>query len=146
MVRPIYESLGDVQNETAVKDQLEKIWNVELHKLPESYQLDYLATRGEEGKMWVEIKCRKIDSGKFPSIILSMHKYIKGIDLAKTSGLPFIFVVQTNDKLMWYEFDIEHNYGVRLGGRTVKRRDYEDVEPIIDIPMDWFRELNVVGG
>jgi hypothetical protein len=34
-----------------------------------------------------------------------------------------------------------YQYVVEYGGRTARTRDGMDVEPVVKIPTDWFREL-----
>ena len=127
-MRPLYESQGDRDNEAKVQKVLESKWKVELHKLPISYKVDYLATDYEGlAKAWIEVKKRKITIKTFPDIMVSAHKIRTALSLSKATCTPFIFVADLIDGIFYYKWKEEDAIPCKWGGRTVATRDSADV-------------------
>jgi len=136
-MRPIYETDGDLRNERAVVEILNKLWGTQAHKMPRAYSLDYMLTRGSEAMAFVEIKCRQVPSGKYDTLMISMAKILKGRAITRETGVPSILVVRWNDKT-GYVYMSEIDMDIQVGGRR-DRGDAQDIEPVCMIPIKNFR-------
>ena len=85
-MRPIYETQFDLARENEVKDTLKVMWGVEFNKLPIAYHVDWMVTRNGEAKAFAELKCRNNPRRQYPTLMLSLHKWMHGKDLAKEIG------------------------------------------------------------
>ena len=143
MSRPLYETKDHLSVEQAVIEFVSLCWSCEAHKMPISYKLDYMLTRGKESKSFVEIKSRNMKWGQFPTIFLSLSKVQAAQDLSSTSGLPCFFVVHADPDVYWIDFSDLIGRGdlITFGGRTRNTRDSADVEPVYNIPVTMFRRL-----
>ncbi len=138
-MRPIYETQFDLARENEVKDTLKVMWGVEFNKLPIAYHVDWMVTRNGEAKAFAELKCRNNPRRQYPTLMLSLHKWMHGKDLAKEIGGKFIVIVKWTDGIFFHEqgtCDVQ--YGI--GGRK-DRRDSQDIEPVVYIPTDYFKRI-----
>jgi hypothetical protein len=139
MSRPIYETEKDLTREKSIGKVLAKVWKAELHKLPRSYYVDWLITRNNQVKAFAELKCRSNNRRQYPSLILSLHKWIHGKQLAAEVSGEFLIIVQWKDGLFYFkESGLAVSYG--FGGRK-DRGDDQDMEPVVNIPVDYFKEI-----
>ena len=144
--RTEYETDEHLAKEAEVAETLRTKWNVELHKLPKSYRLDYVATRVQVPRAIVEVKVRSHASDTYPTLLIAAGKVEAGISLGALMGVRFIVVVQFTDKLMRA---IWHAPGTgpvppvtfRMGGRT-DRADGADIEPCCLIPISAMKEID----
>lgn len=148
-MRETFETAATLEAETRLKEQLEHLWNVTLHKLPRFYQIDFVATRpvAEESDDilgWVEVKCRTHSCTQYQTIILAVSKWLKLIELAKETLTPAMFAVAFTDATYYIDAGLyaqavaeKGRRGVRYrwGGRTVNTRDEQDIEPVVHIPI-----------
>lgn len=137
----MYETALDIRREHEVKDILETAWGMSLKKMPIVYHIDYMGIRNQTAQAWIEIKARNITMDQYPTIMLSLAKFIHGVDLYRVTKAPFIFVVRTIDGIFYHTYDPMYQYVVEYGGRTARTRDGMDLEPVVKIPTEWFREL-----
>jgi len=142
----MYESALDIKHELSVKSLLEERWGMVLQKLPVTYNLDYMGTRDGVLLSWIEIKARNITIDQYPSIMLSLTKFLKGIELYTLTKAPFIFVVKTVDGLYYHTYDPQLTYPIEYGGRTTQTRTPVDREPVVQIPSSWFIEIDRENG
>jgi len=149
-MRPQYETESDIERENKVKEFLSSHWRCMFEKLPISYRIDYVAVVGGDKIMsWVEIKCRKIASDDFPTLFLSAGKWLAGLSLRDYTGLPFVLVYALQDKLCYLKVVKDFNeVEFKWGGRTIKTRDSADIEPMVHIPVNCFKEIEgfITGG
>lgn len=131
-MRPRYESSNDLDNEREVISVIEKAWKVESVKLPISYGLDFALLRDGQVKAFAEVKRRKNNADKYPSIFVAMHKCLQAIQY-KALGYPCYFVVKWNDKTGWVDL-LNGQTFASIGGR-VDRGDSADQEPMVHFPM-----------
>lgn len=138
-MRPMYETQDDLANENYIKDLLAIAWDAKLHKLPRSYYVDWMITKKGEAKGFAELKCRNNDRCKYPTLMLSMHKWMHGKELASEIGGSFIIIVRWNDGTFYHkQGSCDVTYGI--GGRT-DRGDNQDIEPVVYIPTDYFKRI-----
>jgi hypothetical protein len=139
MTRPIYETEQDLSREKFIGENLASFWNVNLHKLPRAYYVDWMVTKENKVKGFAELKCRSHNKGQFPSLILSMHKWIHGKQMAAEVDGSFIVVVQWKDGLFYHKQGwCKVDYA--LGGRK-DRGDSQDMEPVVHIPVNYFKTI-----
>tara|TARA_R110002167_G_scaffold11880_2_gene51389 strand:- start:1501 stop:1944 length:444 start_codon:yes stop_codon:yes gene_type:complete len=140
MSRPIYETAKDRANEAAVAARLSKAWGCKLVKCAELYMVDWVIEKKGKVTHLIEIRCRKNSSTKYPTLICSMQKIIKGINASEITGLPFVFVPSFTDKLMWIKptRDMEHN--ITMAGSD-RRNDPADMEPCYNFKISDLTEV-----
>ena len=143
MSRPLYETRGHLQEEKAVIEFISMCWQCEHHKMPISYKLDYMLTRDKEAKAFVEVKCRKMRWGQYPTIFLSLSKVTAAQELRRTTGLTCYFAVYADPDVYWIHLEdlIGRSDLIPFGGRTRQTRDSADIEPVFNIPIEMFRRL-----
>lgn len=137
-MRPLYESSEDLANEQQVANFLSNKWKCKLKKLPMSYHVDWIVMR-DEPEAILELKCRKNESTRYTTLLLSLNKWMRGKELSKELGIPFIIVVRWTDGLFFHTVGsatVKHGFG----GRT-DREDSQDVEPVVLIPVDTFKRI-----
>lgn len=139
-MRPIYENNFNRSKEQHVVDLLEKKWGATIYKMPSLCIVDRLVVSDKKVKGWLEIKCRTNAFDAYSTYMISSRKIQGGLDLAKSSNLPFILVVSWNGDIRWIKVD--RMYPQRSGGRY-DRGDSQDVETVCDIPLDtgWNRVI-----
>lgn len=153
-MRPLYESSADLANEQAVIKHLEDKWSCEMFKLPLQYKLDYAIKDKENAVLgFIEVKVRKYTMAQIQGwggYMLSLMKWTTGVQLAQTTGLPFILVVKTLDGLYYLTIDPKVftesmiqkmiDKRVKLSGRT-DRGDWQDVEPCVMLDCNHFNRM-----
>jgi hypothetical protein len=138
MTRPQYERDSDLAAEAEVIAAIEDRWSCRAIKLPKSYRLDFALTKGEQVRAWAEIKCR---GRRYPTYMLSLHKALAGLEMARATGCPFLLVVRYPDGIVYARMQEEMAQSCGIGGRK-DRGDWQDIEPVVHIPMDHFRGLD----
>lgn len=138
-MRPMYESAFDRGNEVSVSDLLSKRWDCEFVKLPISYHVDWMLMRGKKSIAFAELKTRKVPSTQYPTLLLSLNKWIRGVELSKATGVPFIIIAKWTDGVFFFKPD----FGPVLfghGGR-LDRNDSQDMEPVVFINVKDFKQV-----
>lgn len=137
-MRPLYESSEDLANEQQVAKFLSEKWGCTFKKLPISYHIDWVVMR-DKPQAFVELKCRKNESKKYPTLLLSLNKWMRGKELSKELGIPFIVAVKWTDGVFFHTAgSADVSYG--FGGRT-DREDSQDIEPVVLIPVENFKRI-----
>jgi len=146
--RTAYESQSDLSTEAAVIKRFCKHFNVDYHKLPISYKYDYILTskKTEVIQAIAEVKNRKNEMRKYPTLVLSQSKFMKGVEYYeyyKNIGnrSDMLIIVQWIDTLGYYKYDPTDTFVHKIGGRTLNTRDSADIEPVILIPISKFTEI-----
>ena len=152
-MRKQYENKESLQAENDFKETIEQSWDCVLKKMHYHHIIDFMLTRNKVAKAWVEVKCLNKTYDKFPCTILSLSKFMKGVEYYNTTGLPFIFATRLNAEVedgdgieyysdWYYSYNPKHpKFEIIWGGRTKQTRDKFDIEPIIQIPMVYFKEI-----
>jgi hypothetical protein len=125
-----------------------------VFKLPLQYKLDY-AMRNDANDVlgFIEVKVRNYTMAQIQDwggYMLSLMKWTAGIQLAQTTGLPFVLVVKTRDGLYYLSVDTKVftdsmiqkmiHKRVKLSGRT-DRGDWQDVEPCVMLDCNNFNRM-----
>jgi hypothetical protein len=146
--RPLYETEHDLKLEQAIANRIEQGFAWKLRKLSRKYYLDFMAfsktARWNEWKAvaTIEVKRRNHPIHRYATVILSLAKYLKGVEYHDKLGLDFYFIVQFDNGCFKYKY---HNgdgsrLQITMGGRT-DRNDPADIEPVIHIPVDTMTPL-----
>ena len=139
-MRPLYETEENLKNETEAKARLEKLWGVELKKMPISYYIDFAVISPETQLIigWAEYRRRAFVWGLYDTIMLSYNKFIH----AKMLCLKCKFIVETDDGIYCAELtDPNLKFELKYAGRTINVRDAADQEPTIFIDRSCFTKL-----
>ena len=139
-MRTQYETSEDLKNENRARTQIERDWGVRLHKLPIAYKLDWVVCRDESIVGWGEFKKRKISINKYNTIMLSSMKVKEMVSYATVVGKAMFFV-EFEEGLYFTEISPSDSRQGMWGGRTWQRRDNQDEEPVILIPVKNFRKV-----
>ena len=142
-MRPIYESHEDRANESQVASRIALIKNCEFKKLPMSYYIDWVFLRAGKPVAIAEVKCRKNPSNQYPTLMLSLAKWMHGKQLANELSVPFLVVVRWEDGIFLHLVGENSNVSHGFGGRT-DRNDDSDVEPVVYIPVNQFKKVDYV--
>lgn len=137
--RPMYESARDRENEAAVAAILAPRWKSEAQKLPMAYYIDWLMMRGGKPVACMEVKCRNNPRAQYPTLMLSLAKWMHGLQFSELMGIPFLVAVQWTDGIFWHKagsFPVSFGFGGRKD-----RGDSQDMEPVVFIPTDAFVPL-----
>ena len=98
-----------------------------------------MITRNNKVLGFAELKCRNNNRKQYPSLILSLNKWIHGKQLAAEVSGGFLIIVQWKDGLFYFkESGLHVDYD--FGGRK-DRGDDQDMEPVVKIPVDYFKEI-----
>lgn len=141
-MRPRYENNASLEMERKIATVICEAFNVEVAKLPIAYRVDYAVLKDGEITAFLEVKHREIKKDTYPDIILALGKYLAGKELYERTGRRFIFAIGTYDGVFWTDLS-ESQYPLAIGGR-VDRGDWQDIEPMIRIPMGDFHEVEYV--
>lgn len=138
-MRKIYETDKDRENQLRVSKYLEDTWGCLFKKAIDLVAVDgAVFTYDNELAALIEIKTRRNPSNRYPTYMLSAHKWKRGLDLANEYQVPLMLVVEFTDGV--YATKLKNNYSVSKGGRT-DRGDLMDIEDCIYIPMNEFRKV-----
>lgn len=147
-MRPIYETERDLSRERGIADGLECLWDVKLHKLPQSYQLDFIMLKDGNVRGFVEIKGKHTVSfeklKEFGGYLINLNKLERASQLMRLTGLEFRIVVEGAGEV-WAARYIEppEIECVLFTGRK-DRGDWQDVEPSVRLPVDRFKKLDII--
>tara|TARA_R100000329_G_scaffold151389_2_gene147308 strand:+ start:873 stop:1310 length:438 start_codon:yes stop_codon:yes gene_type:complete len=136
------ETKYDLSNEEAIIKKASACWNVDYHKLPIQYKLDYALTAKSycnKIKAFCEVKKRNNNILDYGSYIISLAKIQAGRELAKITNTTSILIVQWNDMLGYVDFNVD--FDCIIGGRF-DRNDWQDKEPLAEIHIKKFKKLN----
>jgi hypothetical protein len=143
-MRPVYESSFDIERETSAMAQVASVFGGKPNKTPKFSQIDYTLSRANgEITSFFEVKCRNNPKDKYPTLLLSLHKFMNLVEQTDTTGLPAYVVAAWTDGLYIFQvsrIDTEL-FDIKKGGRY-DRNDPKDVELVIHIPIDLFKPLN----
>ena len=143
MLRPIYETDQDRQNEAIVAKTLAAMWLCDIVKLKHACVVDYAIKRSGKIVAVMEIKCRNYTYQRLDELgglILSAHKFQGAKSWCDTHKIGAVLAIGLTDGI--YSFVIKPDeewpvFSLVIGGRR-DRGDAQDIEPCVLIPMDRF--------
>lgn len=142
MARPLYETESDRTAEAKAKKRVAEAWKATIYKLPMRYKLDWAFEKDGHLFAVAEYKKRDIAHGLYDEIILSLDKVMAGLELADTLQVPFYFFVEFTDGLRYVHITRVAPTQVQWHGRSVKKRDWQDMEPCVMIKSVLFETVN----
>lgn len=139
--RAMYETQDDLDKEDLFREELQNTFKCSLDKMPISYGLDFLMTKGDKAVGVMEVKHRDIDHAYYDTIMLSLLKWNKGIAFSHQNNLTFSFAVRFKDGDYRYVYNGDDLFHIEFGGRTKQTRDSADIEPVVLIPVSKFQKI-----
>lgn len=146
MSRQRYETAADLKREEDVIRRVALALGLDYRKATVQYanQYDFFLTYFGKVRAFVEVKCRDIEWGQYPDIMLSLAKWTKGHHWAEHANIPWMLAIRTNDDQVhvvqiWkgWANELEPDFEARLKNT----RDEGDIEPVVHIPNQWFMTL-----
>ncbi len=83
----------------------------------------------------IELKKRNFDSNKYPDLMIGLNK----IEKAKKQKKDIFFIMDMDDGMFCYKYDINDKLNYRSGGR--KDRGINEFKQYCYIPMDLFTKI-----
>jgi hypothetical protein len=141
-MRPNYETQADRNREFVAKRQLGDIFGpcmtvVKLHK---HYIIDFVVLDNKKIVAVCEFKTAKYSIGKYPTFMMSLNKWNKGLEYFNLHNVPFYILAKYTEGFYLHEYSPSVKYWIELGGRR-DRDDPLDIEPIIRVKTEDFRYL-----
>ena len=144
-MRPLYETKEHLLQERNIASMIGHLWNCETRKLPITYHLDFILSRNRKALGFMEIKSRSNRSSsevdRMGGYLINLSKIEKAKSLTKITGLPFFLVVEFSDGIFAARFNEIPNFDIFIGGRK-DRNDWQDIEPVVLINMNLFKQLD----
>jgi hypothetical protein len=110
---------------------------------------DYYITGEESGhhkkskaKLLLEVKCRKNESKKWPTYLISAQKIILLKSIGAGAGIKAGLAVQFTDGIFFFDISSADltSIPIEIAGRT-DRKDELDLEPCFMIPISMFKKV-----
>lgn len=146
-MRPIYETPEQREAERVMAERVAAAWKCGLLRRPDLDSADWVLTArgGRVTRAFMECKDRSrytmaaLDG--FGGVFCSQQKWVAARDLHRDTGVPFVFVVQTEGRALWYHHTTDFtNDGLVVGGRR-DRNDPLDIEPCILLQQQRFARV-----
>ena len=142
-MKPKLETKQDVVKKDKAKKILEKSYNIKLLDLYEPlYIVDWVSNETESQPMtFIEFKARNYEHSTFPTLMLSLHKWMKLMSY-RGEGFGAGLCVGWLDGLYYLEINrsLRTYITFKVGGRS-DRSIEGDVEPCIFIPVTLFKKV-----
>lgn len=132
----IYENEQTLANERSVITGVAEKWGVSVVKLPRRYSADFALLRDKKIMAWAELKSRANPIHTFNTYQVSLHKYMSLVSISRDTDIPSFLIVEWQDCIGYIQ--VPTPIGIVFGG-TTKRGDWEDQEPMIEIPISDFK-------
>jgi hypothetical protein len=136
---PIYSNEDSAAAEDALARRCERAWTCELVRFGRLAPVDFYAMKSGRIAGLVEMKIRKHAITDYPSVFLSLRKWL-ALSLAEFSlDVPALFVVQFRDGARWV--NVRNAHGPLYRTRSRGREWRSDSEPVILVPISAMRPL-----
>ena len=136
--RPMYETREDRAREAAVIEKIERHLDAKAQKCPMRYRADYALLRGNEVLRFVEVKVR---SECYDPYWIALDKWMMLERLSLYALHSSLIVVQWPDRLACVEVSPTNRKRLAIWGGRKDRADWQDVEPMVCIPLARFDEI-----
>lgn len=134
-MREQYETPQDRENEKAVAKIVGEQIGLRFFKIPISYRADYFLDRNGVAYGWAEVKVRNNLPFAYPTYMISFEKFVALRHWATESKTKALLFVQFSDKTIYWANLLHVDWTLAMGGRTKDPRDWQDIEPVVYIPM-----------
>lgn len=138
----IFQTADDRASEEAVADVLARAWKCEIRHFADLSPLDWYGIRHNRIVGVLELKCRSHPIDKFPTVFLSVRKWLALQFASLGLAVPGIFVVQFADVLRWIPVADVDARAVRLAGGVRRIKSASDTEPLIEVPIAQLRAVS----
>ena len=132
--------------EELFRQRLEKYYQYPIQYNPDRFIIDFSLTDKQKGiHGFIEIKCRKIRSDKYPTYFIGIRKWAWGVKYYEVTGIPFLVAFTFTDEVdAIYKYDPIDKplYYYEHSGRTKKTRDNQDIAPVVHLPSRLFTIIN----
>lgn len=140
-MRELFETEEHLLNERKFAQKLQTAFNCKLVKLSIKYHVDFFVERDNKLAGWLEVRCRNNSSTAYDSYMIGLDKWMNCLKLAEITNVPSVLAVRFTDCDKYVginnKIDVRYSYG----GRTVQKRDSQDAEPCVYIPMSEFKTI-----
>jgi hypothetical protein len=137
---PIFQTEADTANERAVAEILSEKFGCEIRSFGGRSEVDMYAVRDGRMAAVIELKTRKNSSTTYPTVFLSMRKYVDLRAFSHLFGVPAIFVVMYDDGIRYIDIgDVDTSRHI-MGGNS-RNKAYNDIEPLIEVPVESLQVL-----
>lgn len=143
-----FESKRSKEDEKRIANLLCGYWGYNFIELKPNYEVDYALMRFEEVGALLEVRKLNVsydDLVKFKGCYIAPYKWYAMKKWQEEFNLVMIFAIETDDGI--YALIMKPNDGwpqwdkkIKLGGMNEKR-DRWDREPLLQIPMKFFRKI-----
>lgn len=139
MSRQGHETQKDLIAEREIAEVFAKWSGTVPKKLPDPplYTLDYAFMRGNNVVSIAEIKDRKGWRKGMPDVYLSLSKVERMVSMS--SVIKTFYVVRLDGWVHWVNIGMLHGDMKITWNGHANPRDNADKEPIVHIPISWFR-------
>ena len=128
---------NDERNEQHVAELMERAWGVRMHKFGRFDRIDRYGVQGGVTRFVAEIKVRRNESNRYPTVFASAAKWFKLLQLSEALDVPGLYVFAFTDGVVGYvkasEIDARRH---RVAGRIDRVDAPNDQEWIIDVPIE----------
>ena len=137
-MKPRLETQRDIDIKNKVKIRLTSVFDAEVLDL---YEPLYIVDWFVNNNIFVEFKARNYSHKQFPTLLLSLHKWM-ALQNYVTNGFEAGLCVMWKDYLGYLAVNKEARAGCTYSHGGRKDRGIEgDVEPCVYIPTDIFQRL-----
>jgi hypothetical protein len=139
---PIFQNADDRRIEQEVANECAGAWDCTITSFGALSPVDWWAARDGRVIGVLELKARTHPITKYPTVFLSVRKWLS-LQMASAGLLvPAILVVRFTDVgTRWVPLAEVDASKVRIGGGVRANKGRHDIEPLIDVPCSLLREL-----
>ena len=139
----IFTTPRDTANELEVAAALERVWNCQIYAFGPMTPLDFYALRDGCLAAVLECKTRSHASDLYPTVFLSVRKWL-ALTLAEAGlGVPGVFVVRFVDGIRWVHVHDVDGSAVTMAGTRSDVIGRAGVEPVVLVPIDRMHALDL---
>lgn len=138
MVRPIYESSKNIDNEKIAAKEIARVIGCNVMRNKKLCAFDYSFIKDNNIKAIGEIKVRSCFRNQYKTFFISADKVLKCKEFASTFDIKFLLFVWWGDGIYMLDvMETSHDY-LDIGGRT-DRGDAQDIEPMVHYSVEKFK-------
>lgn len=126
------------RNEQKIQAILEKVWKITLRHTEPFAPADFYIIENDSIVGAIEIKTRSHKFGKYPTIWMSLRKYIS---LKNLNLKDIYYVINYPNTVRYIKLDDIDSSKIVTSGRTDRVDAPNDIETLIEIPIYELREI-----
>ena len=135
----LFETLQDRSNEDTAAKKLEKIYGVQVQKLPMSYRFDFAVTKNGKLEGVLEMKKRNHRFGQFKTLFISAAKINAMLGYANTFNINAAVLVEFSDG--YYICSNLRDLTLEINGKLNDRYEEKQIEIMAHIPIERFKKV-----